>query len=115
MANPSRKQNRSRSSDFWRKHVDDWRASKLTQAEYCRRHNLSVGAFWHWKRRFLEQYDEPSSNEKPDIVPIPMQHLTIKETQQPIILHASGYQIELSGDFCQATLVKLLETLGRFS
>ena len=115
MAKASRKQKKPRSSEFWRKHVDGWRASKLTQAEYCRRNKLSAGAFWHWKRRFLDQDEESAPINKPDIVPIPVQQFTIKEARQPIILHASGYQIELAGDFCQATLVKLLETLGRFA
>ena len=110
MAKASRKQKKPRSADFWRKHVDGWRASKLTQAEYCRRHKLSAGAFWHWKRRFLSH-----GCKTPDIVAIPVQQVTVKEVQQPIILHASGYQVELSGNFCQATLAKLLETLGRFA
>jgi len=35
MAKASREQRKPRSSDFWRNHVDGWRASKLTQAEYC--------------------------------------------------------------------------------
>ena len=114
MAKASRKQKKPRSAEFWRKHVDGWRASKLTQAEYCRRHNLSAGAFYHWKRRFLSHGEDVSGN-TPDIVAIPVQQITVKEIQQPIILHASGYQIELPSDFCQATLVKLLETLGRFA
>lgn len=114
MAKASRKQKKPRSAEFWRKHVDGWRASKLTQAEYCRRHKLSAGAFYHWKRRFLGQ-SEDLHGKTPDIVPIPMQQFTIKEVPQPIILHASGYQVELTGDFCQATLAKLLETLGRFA
>ena len=45
MAKASRKQKKPSSAEFWRKHVEGWRASKLTQAEYCRRHNLSAGAF----------------------------------------------------------------------
>ena len=114
MAKASRKQKKPRSAEFWRKHVDGWRASKLTQAEYCRRHKLSAGAFYHWKRRFLGQ-SEDAPCKTPDIVAIPVQQITVKEIQQPIILHASGYQIELAGDFSQATLVKLLETLGRFA
>jgi hypothetical protein len=113
MAKASRKQKKPRSAEFWRKHVDGWRASKLTQAEYCRRHKLSAGAFYHWKRRFLGQSEDACKT--PDIVAIPVQQITVKEIQQPIILLASGYQIELAGDFCQGTLVKLLETLGRFA
>ncbi|MGE4557884.1 MAG: hypothetical protein AB7D07_13825 [Desulfovibrionaceae bacterium] len=114
MAKASRKQKKPRSAEFWRKHVDGWRASRLTQAEYCRRHKLSAGAFYHWKRRFLSHGEDVSGN-TPDIVAIPVQQITAKEVHQPIILHASGYQIELVGDFSQVILAKLLETLGRFA
>ncbi|WP_320170621.1 IS66 family insertion sequence element accessory protein TnpA [Maridesulfovibrio sp.] len=81
MAKASRKQKKLRSADFWRKHVDGWRASKLTQAEYCRRHKLSAGAFYHWKRRFLGQ-SEGFRVKTPDIVAIPVQQITAKEVQQ---------------------------------
>jgi hypothetical protein len=71
VARATRKQSTPRSADFWRKHIGDWQASGLTQAEFCRQHKLSAGAFWHWKRRFLDQAEEAAPDNKPDIVPIP--------------------------------------------
>ena len=28
---------------FWKQHIDSWQETGLTQAEYCRRHNLVDG------------------------------------------------------------------------
>jgi hypothetical protein len=34
--------------EYWRKHVEAWRASGLTQREYCRRHKLLKGTLSYW-------------------------------------------------------------------
>ena len=36
---------------FWERHLRAWRKTSLSQAQYCRRHNLSAAAFGWWKRR----------------------------------------------------------------
>ena len=33
---------------FWSHHVENWRASGLTQKEYCRRHHLTKGTLGYW-------------------------------------------------------------------
>ena len=34
--------------EFWTRQVKDWRASGLTQAQYCRRHRLVKGTLGYW-------------------------------------------------------------------
>ncbi len=34
--------------EFWTRHVKEWRASGLTQKEYCRRHRLAKGTLGYW-------------------------------------------------------------------
>jgi len=34
--------------EFWAHHVRGWRASGLTQVQYCRRHGLSKGTLGYW-------------------------------------------------------------------
>ncbi len=36
---------------FWHEHLSAWSASGLTQADYCRQHQLSRAAFGWWKRQ----------------------------------------------------------------
>jgi hypothetical protein len=42
-----------RSSAFWKGHVDKWKNSDLTQAEYCRQTELNPKLFWLWKKKFI--------------------------------------------------------------
>jgi hypothetical protein len=39
------------SREFWSKHVEAWRASGLTQAEYYRRHSIAKGSPGYWSSR----------------------------------------------------------------
>ena len=34
---------------FWRKHVEEWCRSDLTQREYCANHGISERAFHRWR------------------------------------------------------------------
>ncbi len=34
--------------EFWIRQVKDWRASGLTQAQFCRRHRLVKGTLGYW-------------------------------------------------------------------
>jgi len=36
---------------FWQQHLRAWSQSGLTQADYCRQHQLSRAAFGWWKRQ----------------------------------------------------------------
>jgi len=36
---------------FWQEHLRAWSESGLTQADYCRQHQLSRAAFGWWKRQ----------------------------------------------------------------
>ena len=36
---------------FWQQHLRAWSESGLTQADYCRQHQLSRAAFGWWKRQ----------------------------------------------------------------
>jgi hypothetical protein len=39
---------------YWKHHIDSWQETGLTQAEYCRRHNLKHHQLVYWKKRFLK-------------------------------------------------------------
>lgn len=38
----------TRNREFWRRHVEAWRASGMTQGQYSRRHRLSKGSLGYW-------------------------------------------------------------------
>jgi hypothetical protein len=39
---------------YWKQHIESWQGTGLTQAEYCRRHNLKHYQLVYWKKRFLK-------------------------------------------------------------
>lgn len=45
-------------ADYWQYHLDCWRASGMSQSDYCRHHGLNYKKFHNWKSR-LTKY--PSS------------------------------------------------------
>ena len=42
---------------FWRVHIERWRESGVTQAEYCRQNDLKPSRFYVWKSR-VEQAEK---------------------------------------------------------
>jgi hypothetical protein len=42
---------KSLSKEAWLDHLSRQERSDATQQEYCRKHGLSLSAFWYWKKR----------------------------------------------------------------
>ena len=40
--------------EFWRKHLEAWHQSDLTQREYCANQGLGEKAFYRWRRKEKE-------------------------------------------------------------
>ena len=73
----------------WIAHVESWRDSSLTQAEYCRRHSLNTKTFAAWIKRCNTQ--SISENLPLTLVPITVtQPLAAKEL---LLHHVSGWQL----------------------
>jgi hypothetical protein len=47
-------------SSYWHAHFESWENSDLSQAEYCRRHDLKYCVFHNWKRK-LRKPRQPSA------------------------------------------------------
>jgi len=94
---------------FWEQHVRNWKSSGLTQAEYCRQHELSSKSFLYWKRK-----------DKPMIAPVCLVEVPVQR-RAPISPHprplrlvvGSLYGIELERDFDTQALDQLLQFLER--
>ena len=42
-----------RNSAFWQHHIAQWQSSGLSQANYCRQHNLAIHQLSYWKGKLL--------------------------------------------------------------
>jgi len=49
----SRAEDSKRKRDYWKRHIDSWQSSGLSQTEYCRQHDLKDHLFVYWKKRIV--------------------------------------------------------------
>jgi len=56
-----RQQELDQKRQFWKTHIDSWQASRLSQTEYCRRHELKFHQFVYWRRKFTPKPSVPIS------------------------------------------------------
>jgi hypothetical protein len=90
---------------FWEHHLAQWQAGGLPQAEYCRRHGLSVKTFGYHKR--TKGTDSLCLVEVPLAVPV-------CSLPKPLSLTVgSRYTIRIEAGFDAQTLRDLLEVLDR--
>jgi hypothetical protein len=98
---------------YWNTHITNWQASRLSQAEYCRRHELKFHQFVYWRRKF---------------VPKPKVPISLVQVPAGAVARATGYGprpaalrvalapdlcIEVSPGFDQPTLQQLVTALRR--
>ncbi len=94
---------------IWKKHIEKWEESNLTQAEYCRRYNLRIKSFGYWKGRI--QNTEPSVVQ---FCQLPV--TTIKKDPSPpdhslALQVGTHYKISIGDEFKPETLIRLIHTL----
>jgi transposase-like protein len=49
------RKNSSEREQFWRRHIDQQRASRLSIRSYCHRHGLQDHSFYFWRRTIAER------------------------------------------------------------
>ena len=49
---PIRQQELEEKRRYWSRHISSWQASRLSQTEYCRRHDLKLHRFVYWRGKF---------------------------------------------------------------
>jgi len=95
---------------LWKRHLEECSRSGSSQAEYCRRHKLSVKSFTYWKRKFRK---------KTPVAFVPVQ--VKPETQMAadissgLVLCKEGYRIEIKEGFKPEVLGEVLRTLRELS
>jgi hypothetical protein len=94
-------------SAHWKQHIEAWQASGLTQAAYCRRHELNPGTF----SARLRAYRASSAPEAPGLIPIRLEPAVVPS--EPLVLRlASGHRLELPATSEPRWLAELLRCLG---
>jgi hypothetical protein len=95
---------------LWQGRLDEWKDSGLTQAGYCRLHNLDARNFQYWKKRILSK-----SRAAAALVEIPVGALSGRLPAGPTLcLVIDGRnRIEITPGFDADTLDRLIRVLNR--
>jgi hypothetical protein len=95
-------------SHWWR-HLDAWRESELSQAEYCRIQGLNLKTFSKWLRRKIPT----DQNAQIDLIPVQVTPSELVTTTEATVVlrFTCGAQLELSTAVSPRWLAQLLQCL----
>jgi len=114
MPSKFRKRSSSKGTEFWSGHIQAWRQSKLSKAEYSRQHDLPIHALRYWFKKLESKNGQQSNNA---VVPLPfhLQDLSSRSSSPMTLKVGQSYQVEINGDFSSSVLQKLIKTLEDMS
>ena len=93
-------------SDFWRRHLTEWRTSGLSQAAYCRRHGLDVKRWTYWHRTLKPTQGDAAV---PAVVPIVMSAPSLDDRVE--VRLPNGLQVRVPAGLDPRRLVPLIQAL----
>ncbi|WP_435248138.1 IS66 family insertion sequence element accessory protein TnpA [Vibrio sp. nBUS_14] len=91
----------------WQQHIDAWLQTKLTQAQYCRSHQIDQSQFSYWKRKVLEASNTNTVSSQFTIAQVEMQHTSSSLS----VTLPSGLLIDGVDEMNAHVALKLLEKL----
>ena len=94
----------------WRRHVEQWRDSGLSGAEFCRRRQLSLQRFYAWRHRLDANSPAPRESAPGDFVPMSFAPET--GCCGVSVLICQHVRLELSRCFDQGELLRAVRALG---
>lgn len=96
---------------FWQLHINAWKQSGMSQADFCRRHGLDIKIFGYWKRKLVSKSEDVS------FMPVsikPSHTALMKSSVSSLkIVTCNDLSIEVSDGFNPATLRMLLDTIAQ--
>jgi len=113
MPSKFRKRSSSKGTEFWSGHIQAWKQSNLSKAEYSRQHDLPIHALRYWFKKLESKNGQQSNNA---VVPLPfhLQDLPSRTSNLTLTI-GQNYQVEITGDFSSSILQKLVKTLEDMS
>jgi len=102
MTTASRQNQRTKKQKYWQRHIEKWSQSGLSQAAYCREHNLKIKSFTYFKSRLKR-------NLPVQFVQVPVEPVRVSSFLKLNI--GSNFQIDIPDGFSQNTLTQVLQVL----
>ena len=91
----------------WATHIESWKESGKTQAQYCCEQGLSPKLFYYWKRKFNDRSADGVS-----LVPIGIHPIQVHQVRSsPLVVNVGQYKVEIDICFDSATLGRVIRVL----
>ena len=101
-------------------HIPQWQASRLTQAEYCKAHDIKPHIFSYYKNKFSSAI--PSAKQASQLVPVKLVTEEILVDSRLSagssvikVTHTNGFSLEMHAGMELTSLKPLLELLRSIS
>jgi hypothetical protein len=98
--------------DFWQQHIAQWQTSGLSQAGYCRQHELTAHQFSYWKCKLLTMSETVGPKPASGFARVQMVAQIPETSVQPLsLLFRDGIQVTGITQDNMALLKQLIEVL----
>ena len=98
----------------WQSIIEDWQQSGLTQADYCRQHQIKPQRFYAWKHQ-LKAKQNPINQHKPGtFLPVLLEHPEPKK-EPTLKVICQGAEIEITHTTDADLFKKAVHWLGGLS
>ncbi len=102
---------KSSREDLWRRRLAQWKRSGLSQAEFCRRKEISVATFRWWKQKLDAAEPKPKRRSKGAAF-VPVKIVPTRPSPAAVeLLLAGGRMLRIRPGFDPALLRQLLSAL----
>lgn len=95
------------SRQFWSSRVDTFKASGLTQAQFCKNNGYKVKQFNYWLRKFRE-LNNGSNNNEMKWIPVSVEDPRVSKLN----IRIGSAVIEVESGFDAKLLTEVIKTLG---
>ena len=97
-------------TERWKNHIEDWQASGLSQAEYCRRHGLNANTF-SGRLHHSRSHRLPP---QPELISVQVQPwpTVAGAAAGPVVLWHRDQRLDLPAAVSPRWLAELLQCLG---
>lgn len=94
--------------EYWQRHINEWKASGLSQKQFCQSRSLGLSTFCYWKSR-LNNPGPTTPKFYPLTIPAPPSNLN--DAGLVLLIGSKKFQIHIKKGFSHTTLKKLIVTL----
>jgi transposase len=105
----SRSEQLERKRTYWKRHIESWRRSGMSQLAFCQEHDLKAHQFTYWKKRFVQTETGIT------FVPVKIHHQihtsSAAATPSLRLIVDRDLQIEIQHDFDPQLLCKVIAAI----